>query len=88
MDSYSCSQRLEKRCAALAGRKALLATAVMAASATADSAYDFTVTDIDGKKIDLSQYRGKVVLVVNVASQCGRFQRTPRRAKSDTSVQL
>lgn len=27
--------------------------------------------DADGKTIDLSKYNGKVVLIVNVASQCG-----------------
>ncbi len=32
---------------------------------------DFKVKDIDGKDVDLSQYKGKVVLVVNVASKCG-----------------
>jgi glutathione peroxidase len=32
---------------------------------------DFKVQDIDGKDVDLSQYKGKVVLVVNVASKCG-----------------
>src|SRR5437763_10910567 len=31
----------------------------------------FTVKDIDGKDVDLSQYKGKVVLMVNVASRCG-----------------
>lgn len=35
------------------------------------SPYDFTVKDIDGNEVDLAQYKGKVVLVVNVASQCG-----------------
>lgn len=33
--------------------------------------YDFAVKDIDGKMVKLSKYRGKVVLVVNVASKCG-----------------
>jgi glutathione peroxidase len=33
--------------------------------------YGFTVKDIDGKAVDLSQYKGKVSLVVNVASKCG-----------------
>lgn len=39
----------------------------------ADSAYvlGFTVNDIDGNPVDLSQYKGKVVLIVNVASKCG-----------------
>ena len=32
---------------------------------------NFTVKTIDGKDSDLSQYLGKVVLIVNVASKCG-----------------
>jgi glutathione peroxidase len=35
------------------------------------SFYDFSVTDIDGNKFDLSQLKGKKVLVVNTASKCG-----------------
>ena len=31
----------------------------------------FTVKDIDGKDVDLAQYKGKVVMIVNVASKCG-----------------
>lgn len=33
--------------------------------------YDFKITDIDGQPVDLAQYKGKVALVVNVASRCG-----------------
>ena len=43
----------------------------MAAAAAASSVWDFQVKDIDGKNVDLKKYKGKVVLVVNVASQCG-----------------
>ncbi len=32
---------------------------------------DFSATDITGKEVDLSQYEGKAVLVVNTASKCG-----------------
>jgi glutathione peroxidase len=40
-------------------------------SSSASSIYDFTVRTIDGKEKSLSDYKGKVVLIVNVASQCG-----------------
>ncbi len=33
--------------------------------------YDIAVNDIDGKRKKLEAYRGKVLLIVNVASQCG-----------------
>ena len=35
------------------------------------TAYDFSANDIDGKPRALSDYAGKVLLVVNVASKCG-----------------
>jgi glutathione peroxidase len=36
-----------------------------------DCALNFKVPTIDGETVDLEQYEGKVVLIVNVASQCG-----------------
>ena len=42
---------------------------LMAAKAT--SFYDFTMDDIDGKPVNLGQYKGKALLVVNTASFCG-----------------
>lgn len=35
------------------------------------SVHDFKVASIDGKEIQLSAYKGKKMLVVNVASRCG-----------------
>jgi len=35
------------------------------------SIYDIPLKDIDGKASDLSAYKGKVLLIVNVASHCG-----------------
>ncbi len=33
--------------------------------------YDFTVETIDGGKKDLSEYKGRALLIVNTASKCG-----------------
>lgn len=35
------------------------------------SIYEFTMKDIDGNDVKLEKYRGKAVLIVNVASECG-----------------
>ena len=35
------------------------------------SLYDLKVTTLDGRPAELAAYKGKVTLVVNVASQCG-----------------
>ena len=32
---------------------------------------DFSFTDIDGRRLELGDYRGRAVLVVNTASECG-----------------
>lgn len=33
--------------------------------------YDFTMKNIEGKEVSLSDYKGKVLIFVNVASKCG-----------------
>ncbi|CAG9762839.1 unnamed protein product [Ceutorhynchus assimilis] len=40
-------------------------------SAKESSVYDFTVKDIQGNDVKLDKYKGKVLLIVNVASNCG-----------------
>jgi glutathione peroxidase len=52
---------------------ALALTAAPAAAPTEKkmSFFDFKTHTLDGKPADLAQYKGKVVLVVNTASECG-----------------
>ncbi|KAK7792481.1 hypothetical protein R5R35_013865 [Gryllus longicercus] len=38
---------------------------------SASSVYDFTVKDIKGDDVSLEKYKGHVLIIVNVASQCG-----------------
>lgn len=38
----------------------------------ATSIYDFEVKGLDGKPVKLSDYKGKVLLIVNIASRCGQ----------------
>jgi glutathione peroxidase len=40
-------------------------------SYAADSIYNISLKDIDGKPTSLKAYEGKVMLIVNVASKCG-----------------
>jgi glutathione peroxidase len=35
------------------------------------SVYDFKLPSIEGKEIDFNKYKGKTLLIVNVASKCG-----------------
>ena len=51
----------------------LISLALMTAlsSAYAGSVYDHKLKDIDGKETSLAEHKGKVILMVNVASKCG-----------------
>jgi glutathione peroxidase len=55
-------------CAYFTGLMALLMSASLFA---ASSIYEFTLPSIDGKPLPLANFKGKVVMVVNVASRCG-----------------
>lgn len=52
-------------------RFGVLTLIAAAALSGASSVYDFTLNSIEGKPAPLAAYRGKVLLLVNVASYCG-----------------
>lgn len=56
------------RASLMAGAVLVMAGSLFAAAA---GFYTFTLNSIDGKPAPLADYKGKVILVVNVASQCG-----------------
>ena len=50
----------------------LLAALCLSGAALAqNSIYDLKVKDMDGKDVSLSMYKGKVLLIVNTATECG-----------------
>jgi glutathione peroxidase len=57
---------------------ALFAAAALCAADAPKSIYDVPLKDIDGKDTSLKTYAGKVMLIVNVASKCGK---TPQYAQ-------
>jgi glutathione peroxidase len=50
--------------------RVLLLSLFLLASAPS-SIYDFKVTGLDGKPMDIAKYKGKKILIVNTASKCG-----------------
>jgi glutathione peroxidase len=51
--------------------KAIITVCLIMMMTSATSLYDFKMNSIDGKEIDFSAYKGKTLLIVNTASQCG-----------------
>lgn len=49
----------------------MFASATGLAYTPADSVHSFKPTNINGKETSLSEYKGKVLLIVNTASECG-----------------
>jgi glutathione peroxidase len=57
-------------------RKAILFVLVIIMTTStfaASNLYTFTLPSIDGKPLPLADFKGKVILMVNVASQCGFY---------------
>jgi glutathione peroxidase len=57
--------------------KTLVLSVLMLVVGSPASLYDFKMNSLEGKEIDFSQYKGKTLLIVNVASKCGN---TPQYA--------
>src|SRR5215475_7306119 len=57
----------------IAGKYLVLGVMVMMTTSliAGSGLYSFTLNSIDGKPSPLAEYKGKVVMIVNVASQCG-----------------
>jgi glutathione peroxidase len=55
----------------------LLLTYLFLLMSTAGSIYEFKLTALDGQPIEFSKFKGKTLLIVNVASKCGN---TPQYA--------
>src|ERR1700760_3007530 len=49
----------------------VLLLSLFLAAAPASSVYDFKVTGLDGKPLDIAAFKGKKILIVNTASKCG-----------------
>ena len=49
----------------------ILLTTVNSEDNMSENVYSFTVKDINGKDVSLADYKGKTILIVNVASKCG-----------------
>ncbi len=52
-------------------KKAFTRTAVSNPGSTSSSVYDIAINDLNGTPIHLSDFKGKYLLFVNVASKCG-----------------
>ena len=50
---------------------AAFAALLASVTANAQSIYDFKVKDMDGNEVSLADYKGKVLLIVNTATNCG-----------------
>lgn len=70
-NSLFLNQGISKNPLRIATRDGRRAGVAYATAATEKSLHDYTVKDIDGNDVALNKFKGKVLLIVNVASRCG-----------------
>ncbi len=51
--------------------KILFIAMLISLTLSGPTVYDFKVTGLDGKMIDMAQFKGKKIMIVNTASKCG-----------------
>ena len=51
--------------------KILIFLFLLMITTTGQSIYEFKINSLEGEEIDFERYRGKTLLIVNVASKCG-----------------
>ena len=51
--------------------KTLILSLILAFTVSGSSIYDFNVAGLDGNDIDFSKFKGKKIMIINTASQCG-----------------
>lgn len=61
--------------------KALIMSLLIATTFIDGSIYDFKIPSLDGTEIDFSQFKGKKIMIVNTASECGN---TPQFKELET----
>ena len=57
--------------------KTFVLAIILSLTLSGSSIYDFKVPGLEGDQIDFSAYKGKKIMIVNTASQCGN---TPQYA--------
>ncbi len=68
---YSCQNNAQTNNSSNANTNSTNTSQSNKSNMSSKNIYDVTVKDMDGKEVKLSEYKGKVLLIVNVASQCG-----------------
>jgi glutathione peroxidase len=68
--------------------KILVIASLLSVMLSGAAFYDFKVPSLDGKEIDFSKFKGKKVLIVNTASQCGNTPQAPTKKSGNSAKRI